>query len=166
MSDIKEEINTEHIVDDFNFQKDVLEKQITILELRQQEIQSHIASIENANHHLDILIQQEKDSKKKGFLFKAKTSNIEILVKLYDTYNRFEETKFKYYNNIGDLTFKQHRMIEVDIKKISEKVDKLTGNDMVDMFKNLSDLFSNTSSMELSPEIKNQINVEDDDYKL
>ena len=49
----------DHIIEDFNFQKDLLEKQITNVEIRQQEIQLHISSIEAANTNLGLLIHQE-----------------------------------------------------------------------------------------------------------
>lgn len=154
----------DHITEEFDIQKDLLERQIIGIELRQQEIQSHITSIEAANNQLDIMINQEKDNRKKGSYFAAKVRNIELLTKLYSVYREFEDSKFKYHNNMSDIIYKGHRLIEVDIRKLDEKLDSMTGDDMVDMFKNLNKLFS--SNKQLSPEIENEIIVEEDEYKL
>jgi len=155
----------DHVVDEFNFQKDILERQIESIELRQQEIQVHISSIEAANNHLDILIQQEKDNRKKSSYYGAKIRNIELLSKLYDTYNNFESVKFRYHNNISDLIYKNHRLIEVEIRKIDEKLDKISNNELVEVFKQLSNLFSQNCS-QLPPEIEKEIVINEGEFKL
>ncbi len=155
----------DHVTEEFDLQKDTLERQITSIELRQQEIQLHISNIDAANNHLDILIQQEKDKRKKGAFFAAKTRNIEILTKLYSVYREFEDTKFKYHNNISDLIVKGHKLLEVDIRRIDEKLDGMVGNDMVDMFKNLSDLFGK-DKQELPVEVQQNIQIDGDEFQM
>lgn len=154
----------DHITEEFDLQKNILERQISGIELRQQELQLHISHIEQANNHLDLLIQQEKDKRKKGGLFNAKTRNIELLTKLYSVYREFEDTKYKYHNNISDIITKEHRLIEVDIRRIDDKVDKMTGDDMVDMFKNLSSLFGKNA--QIPDVIQENIEIEGDQYNL
>ena len=163
--------NYDHITDEFNFQKETLERQISVIEVRQQEIQMKISEIENANNHLDILIQTEKDPKRKNSYYSAKVRNIELMTKLYDCYRSFEDVKFKYYNNISDIIHKSHRLIEVEIRKIDEKLAKLDDDGLVDVLKNVSQLFiqSNNSgnSVPLPTEVQSEIEqINQGEFKL
>ena len=161
-----EEMNQyEHVTSEFDLQKDTLERQIISIELRQQEIQLHISNIEQANNHIDTLIQQEKDARRKGKYFQAKTRNIEILTKLYSVYREFEDTKFKFHNSISDMIVKGHKMIEVDIRRIDEKLEKMTGDDMVDMFKSLADLFGQNKN-ELPKELLEEVKIDGDEFRM
>ena len=158
------ETKYDHITDEFNLQKETLERQIINIEIRQQEIQNLIVTIENANNYLDTLIKQEKDNRRKASLYGAKTKNVELLTKLYDTYNRFEDVKFKYHNNISDIMFKSHRLIEVEIRKIDEKLNNLNNNDLVEMFNTMSKMFSNNS--DIPPEIKDKIITDEEEFRI
>ena len=161
----------DHITDDFEFQKETIEKQISVIEIRQQEIQMRISEIENANSHLDVLIQTEKDNRKKSAFYSAKVRNIELMTKLYDCYRSFEDVKYKYYNGISDIIYKSHRLIEVEIRKIDERVAKLDDDGLVDVLKNVSQLFIQSNNSEqpnqIPTEIQSEINqINQGEFKL
>ncbi len=161
-------INTQydHVTEEFSNQKELLDRQIISIELRQQEIQLHITTIDQANNQLDILISQEQNNKQKGNYFRAKTQNVELLTKLYSVYREFEDTKYKYHNNISDMINKEHRLIEVDVRRIDEKLEKMSGDDMVDMFKSLTTLLSGNNSQSLPKEVNETIQMNNDEYQL
>ena len=147
-----------HVNKDFDSQRDLLSKQIANIELRQQEIQLHMAAIEAANQHLDLLIRQEQDKRKKTSYYSARLQNIEILGKLFSIYREFEDVKFKYHSNVSDLIYKIHKLIEVDIKKANKNIDE---NDLGEVFKKL--LTINSDNNIANNQIQNEVL---DDIKL
>jgi len=151
-------VDYNHVNKDFDSQRDLLSKQIANIELRQQEIQLHMAAIEAANQHLDLLIRQEQDKRKKASYYSARLQNIEILGKLFSIYREFEDVKFKYHSNVSDLIYKIHKLIEVDIKKANKNIDE---NDLGEVFKKL--LTMNSDNNIANNQIQNEVL---DDIKL
>lgn len=104
-----------------------LTKQIDHIVLRQQELQKHIANLESNIQNLHHIIALEKQQPKPNFgrikdCYTSVTKTIELIGKIYDTYRAFEDVKFKYHKQISESNFRYVHLIEVDIRRIEEKM--------------------------------------------
>lgn len=151
-----------YIIKDFNQQKKQLMDQISSIELRCQDLQNYINMIDNSNNTLQISIQKETDNNKKNKYYSIIRQNVELLVKLYSTFREFEDTKFKYYNTVSDLLHKQHRLIEVDIRKIDSNIDDFDSGEFMSTLKKITSNLSKGSS----DEIGRKLDTSASEYKL
>lgn len=128
---------------DFNVKNQLkLEKQISVIEIRQQELQNLIAVIQNNISQLEGIIQSEEvkpvpNNEKIKNIRAAIHKNISLLREIYDSYNSFEETKFKYRKLISDNDFNLYRL-DITVKQAEEKSNKLLGNDFIEMLRSIS----------------------------
>ena len=85
--------------DEFDRKKEI-EKQITTIELRQQELQGYIAILDGSVQQLDSLVYHEQKNQQPDWTKisnwrGAMSKNIELLTKVYSTYREYEDIKFK-----------------------------------------------------------------------
>lgn len=161
----------DYIQSDFISQKKTLEKKITNIELRQQEIQNYIADLDQNIVYLRGLLPNEKDKEKNRIIRGAISKNIELLSRLYSTYREYEDVKVKYFKIISDDTYKMHQMIAVDIRRIDEKVKDIDDTDFLGVMKEMMSLVSGIQKkhdgmIPLSEDVQKEMEKEDEAYKL
>jgi len=166
-----DEDNYDFIDTDFDSQRKKLEKQITNVELRQQEIQRHIADIDNNIQYLNQYLQTQKDKEKQRITRGAIAKHIELIAKLYSVNREYEDVKVKYFKDISTNIYQKHHLISVDIRRIDEKVDKLDDTDYIGVMKQVMDLISTErhkfdGKIPLSEEVQKEMENEDEAYKL
>lgn len=149
-----------NIKKEFNDQQNELKQQIDHISLRQLDIQNHIMTIEYANQNLMTMIQNEKDNSQKGKYYSGVKSNISLLTELHSVYKDYESVKCQYYKNITDLTYKKNHLVEVEIRRLDEKVEKFGSNEMAAVFDKMGELFK-SEKMNSIP-----INFGDEEYSL
>jgi hypothetical protein len=125
---LNKEINEKdkELLDVSNSFKDVcnkLEKQITLVELRQQELQNYMSIIDGHITHFDNAANHEAQQNKPDYaklnkLRAASAKNIEIITDLHNSYKEYETVKFRYFKEISDNNYKKNRLISVDIKRL------------------------------------------------
>lgn len=147
------------IRNEFNSDKESLEEQIEHINLIEHKINHLIYDLEAANQHLQTLLQSEKDQNKKKNYHTAIAYNIERLTKLYSVLREYQDTKYKYYSTISDLTFKKNKLLYIDLSKVNET----TQSDSYDLFNKLITVMNNPS-VNQSQDIK-EIN-DQDEYKV
>lgn len=119
-----------------------LEASISHIEVRQQEIQNIIATIQNNLYHLESIIQGEEtkpnpNNEKLKNLRLAILKNVSIIREMYDTYDSYEETKFKYKKLITETDF-NYRKLDITIKQTEDKMQKSNSSDLVDLLRIIS----------------------------
>ena len=142
---------TEYIKEYSNNNQALLEKQISNIVLRQQELQNFMTTLEQAVSNVEVGMQIELKQPKINYnivnnMQKAMTRSMELLVKMYDSYRSFEDTKFKYFKQLNDVNYNFIKLLEVDIRRLDEKVDKITNSQFMDMMTTLVDSLKGTSS--------------------
>lgn len=134
--------------DEATRKKDI-EKQITNIELRQQELQNYISLIDQGIQQLDAMIineqrQSQPDYNKINAWRGALAKNIELSSKVYSTYREYEDIKFKCRKEINESAYKTNHLLHVAIRQVDERVDKMTDNDFVNMLTTLTDMMRNS----------------------
>lgn len=161
------------IQDACNNNHKVLEKQIENITLRQQELQNHISRLESNVMHLEQIVATEKQQPKpnhdriKG-CYIAISKNIELIAKLYECYNRFEDVKFKYHKQISESNYKYIHLLEVEIRRIEESLDRdIESGGFSEVMRVLMEGFKQSASQkaEMIKEYEEDLN-EDPQYKL
>lgn len=119
-----------------------LENSIYNIELRQQEIQNLIATLQNNLNHIESIIQGEElktvpNNEKIKNLRLAILKNISLIREMYDSYDGFEETKFKYRKLITETDF-NYQKLEIGINQTNEKINKFSGGDLVELLRSIS----------------------------
>jgi hypothetical protein len=160
----------DYIETDFTKLKSKLEQKISIIELRQQEIQNYIADIDNNITYLRGLLPSETDKEKNRMLRGAISKNIELLTRLYSTYREYDDVKVKYYKIISDDTHKMHQLIAVDIRRIDEKVKDIDDSDFLGVMKEMMTLVTGIQNkhgrIPLAEDFQKEMETEDEAYKL
>jgi len=157
---------------DFTDQKRKLEKHITGVELKQQEIQRHIADIDSNIQFLQQYLNTVKqDNEKQRIVRGAIAKNIELIARLYSVNREYEDVKVKYLKDISDNIYKMHHLVSVDIRRIDEKVEKIDDGDFVGVMKQVMDLIAHERSQHqgkipLSEDVQRDMEKEDEAYKL
>jgi prefoldin subunit 5 len=154
--------NYDYIWNDINSNTDSLQRQISSLELKQQELQNYIATIDTGIRQLENMINQEQKQQQPNFqriqgLRIAVSKNVELITGLYTCYKEFENVKQRYYKEINDNTFRGHRLIELELSKLNQKVDQLDG-EFFSVMKNLQ-LFATENK-------KDDLLPNNDEYEL
>lgn len=144
-----------------------LEKQISGIELKQQEIQNYITTIDNAVNQLEQMIHQEQNSAQPNYdrirgLRTAISKNVELISALYNSYKEFENVKFRYYKEINDNNYKTNRLIELELKKVDNQTDKI-GEEFANVMRHLTGIKSSGND-----ELLNQARagLEEEEYDL
>lgn len=147
MGDVEyQEKKNEEIGKAYDTIKSDLEKQITNIELRQQELQQYITKIDSGINQLQMLLDKEKDQHKIKSFRNALTHNIELISKLYDTYKEYETVKFRYFKEIDDNNDKKHNLLAVKIRQLDIKADFVNDDGFIQMMQMLSNLKNEESS--------------------
>ena len=134
----------EEIKKDITDNNNTLKKQITHIELKQQELQNYINTVDNAITQLEQMIHTEQNAAKPNYdkirsLRGAITKNVELITNLYNSYKEFENVKFRYYKEIDDNSYRMHRLIELELKKVDENANRL-GQEFYNVMRNLSNI--------------------------
>ncbi len=122
---------------------DKLKKQITLIELRQQELQQYMSTIDSHINYFDNQISHEQQQTKPDYqsisrMRAASFKNIELITVLHNTYKEYENVKFRYYKEIGDNNYKKNKLIHVDIKRLGNPEEM--GNEFYEIMRLLSRL--------------------------
>lgn len=157
-----------------------LEKQISNIELRQQELQNYMITLDNHINHFDQMVNIESQQpnpnyKKISGLRKVSFDNIELLTNLHNSYKEYENVKFKYYKEIGSYNTIKQKMVHIDIKRVGTAEEM--GNEFYEIMRNLSRLNLNNDNkaqltdkqIEQNNKLIEQVNQgfsEDDEYEL
>lgn len=150
--------------DESNRRKE-LEKQITNLENRQQELQYYITLLDQNVKDFETLILHEKQQPSPNYQ-QINTNqiiiskNIELLTKVYTTYREYEDIKFKCRKEINDSSFKTTHLLNVSIRQLDEKTDKLSDGDFVAMLSSLTDMIkkqANTNAPSTNSDLENPL---------
>lgn len=128
------------ITKEYETQQKNINKHISNVELRQQELKNYIADIDSNIKFIQNLLQTEKDNEKSRMLRGAVSKNIELLTKLYSVYREYEDVKVKYVKETSSTMNFKHRLIEVDIRRIDEKLEG-SDTDFMDVMKKVMDVF-------------------------
>lgn len=138
----EETTNYSHIEEDFNSRNNKLDKQITSIELRQQEIQTYLSHIDASVNFIDNEISTETNKKQPNYdrikaLRAALSKNIEILNDLHNTYKEYEGVKFRYYKEIDDNSIQKHKLIELELRKLDDKLNDYSDGGFIQMMQTL-----------------------------
>ena len=130
--------NYQYIQNNTETAKNKLESQISTIELRQQELQSYINSLQTGITNLENIIQielnsRQPDHKKIYNLRQSIMAHIESITRLYDSYNKFEDTKLKCQKEINEVLYKNTHLLEISIKQIDDKINKVTDTSLTDI---------------------------------
>jgi hypothetical protein len=166
-----EDDNQDVVATDFISQKTKLEKSITGVEIKQQEIQKYIADIDNNINFLQGLLPNEKDKEKSRIIRGAISKNIELLTRLYSVNREYEDVKVKYFKNISDDLYKMHHLISVEIRKIDEKIKDIDDADFVGVMKQMMDLVSGEQKrhggrLPLAEDLQKEMEKDSPEYQL
>lgn len=149
-----------HIKEDYENQELIIKNQIVLIESRQQELQNYIVTIDAGINHLQTIIMIEEKKKpidydKISRLRGSITKNIQMLNDLYQTYKEYEAVKFKYIQELGTSNLKFHHLLEVEIRRIDEKLDKNVDLEFIDIIQHM---ISKKNESSLPSDIENNVN--------
>lgn len=146
-----------------------IEHQISNIELRQQELQGYITTIQTAVNAIEqqISVEERKSSPNyqqihswRGAIFK----NIELISKLYDTYKEFENVKIRCQKEINDSSYKTFHLVEVSIKQLDHKFDNLKDTNIITVLMELQRLIK-TDDNQVVENVEKELNS-DPNYEL
>jgi hypothetical protein len=152
---------TTEIKSEFISRQRDLESQIARIDNLITDLISHKLSLENANRQIEQMAVNEKDGAKRGKLYFAMRTNIELLTKVFGAISDLENIKFRYNKEIDDVIEKKTRIVFIDIKRLNEKLSDNAGN--------LSEFFDRLSNAMNSPSNRKAITQDlnsNPDYKL
>ena len=160
----------EEIKQEYDDSRTRISKQLNRLELKGLEIQTHINRIEAGIQHLESMIQQELNSSRGPDYNKissyrgAIAKNIEVITKLYSCYREFEDVRYRCEKELNDQSYKHHRLVEVEIKQVDQKISNLETNDLLAVFSAISKLV-NVPDNKLKTEIMEELE-QDPEYRM
>jgi len=140
---------------EFIEQKNLVDKRIEHIKLIQEKLRTHLSILETINASLEQKVNNTKDPAERLKLFKSISFNYERLLRLYDTYQSYEQVIQKYHSNVTDIITRKYRT-KIDLKKTKDGPDKL------DLFKQLNSFLCQNES----DEIKNITKLDDSNFKL
>jgi len=156
----------------YELQNQLLERQIQSIELRQQELQNYITTLNQTIAHMERTIIQEERKAPINFnringLRQGVSKNIELLVKLYDSYKEFENVKFRYYKEINSHSHNGIRLINIDLFKINNKFSDDSAQ-FTDVIRFMSKLIEQKTEPELNQMTSNVASslADNSDYQL
>jgi len=161
----------DYIEKDFTGERKEIEKQIGVIEVRQQEIQNYIADIDQNIIALQGFLQQGTENKDKVRAVRgAIGKNIETLAKLYSIYREYEDTKQRYHKLLSDNMYKMHHLISVDIRRIDEKLEKMGDGDFFGVFSEFVKIMGDKKECDTRVPITEDVNAnlgqQNSDYRL
>jgi len=158
-----------NVKDSFIKTEEQLEKQIIHIEYKQNELQNYITTIENSISHMEQMISKEKQNSKPNHdrirgLRTSISKNVELIIKLYESYKEFESVKFRYHKELSDNNYRKQRLIELELKKMDDRSNSL-GQEFYNIMRNLAGLQKDNN---IDPELLKQASVplNDEDYQL
>lgn len=170
------ELDKEYIRSDVEERKDRLDRQISNVELKQQEIQNYITTLNHGIQQLEQLVQYEMN-KGQGNINNKSISiwreqinrSVELVAKLYDTYRSFEDVKFKYHKEINGLGNDAYKLA-VEIKRLDDKLGSMDARGFVEMLQELTGQFNQAQKGEAVPpkalQEANKDLASNDEYEL
>lgn len=128
----------------------ILEKSIINIELRQQELQNMIAIVQNGISNLENLVAKEEaktpqQNERIKNLRAAIIKNVSLVREIYDSYDSYEETKFKYRKLISDGDFNYNKLF-ISIKQIEDKTHKSNSGDLLELLRSISENLNKQSA--------------------
>lgn len=161
----KDQCKGEILTERYNNQCIKLENQISIIELRQQELQNYITSLDQTVRQIDRLVYNEEKKQKPDYnkiknLRFISSKNIEMITDMYNTYERFEDVKFKYFKEIDSHSHNANRLINIELYKLENQT-----NDASDMFLEMIKYMSTIKEINVKPDDKNKDNLVMDNLK-
>ena len=161
----------DYIEGDYTNERKNIEKQIGVIEIRQQEIQNYIATIDQNITFMNGLLQQGETNKDKVRAIRgALGKNIETLTKLYQVYREYEDTKQRYHKLLSENMYKMHHLISVDIRRIDEKLEKMGDGDFFGIFKEFANIMGEKKECDtripVSEDLNRELGEDDPNYKL
>jgi len=151
------------IKSEFAQRKIQLEQQIDRIDNFITDLKSHKISLENANRQLEQIVSQETDTVKKVKYYTAVRSNIELLVKIFSSISELESVKHRYHKEINDITIGKFKLVDVDIRKLDERLNS-GGENLSEFFEKLGNAMSGLGKL---PANTIKTNLENDpEYKL
>lgn len=164
-----------NIINSFDDMAKKLDRQISLIELRQQELRNYIITIENHINHFDQMIDMENQKPTPNYktissFRSASFKNIELITVLHNTYKEYEGVKFRYFKEISDNNYKKQKLINVDIKRAG--TSDLDGQEFYEIMRKLSNLNVNSNTAknqihkneQLINEVQNELTQ--DDYEM
>ena len=114
--------NSQQVVQETEDINKRIDSEITILVLRQKEIQFYITGLNSSNKSLndEIAIESKKPQpnfKAINYCKLAIKENLELISTFYKIYQQLEETKSKYYNQLSTNRINKHKLLlEIRLK--------------------------------------------------
>lgn len=129
-----------------------IEKNISIITVRQQEIQKFITILNEGIENLETIISRDSTSGTPNYdrikaCRAAITKNVEQIAELYNVYRAFEDTKVRYISGQSDNKYRYNRLINIDVTKL--KMDSLGDNTkFTEMLASLSERISKNNLLD------------------
>lgn len=127
----------------FETRVEALNTFILNIEYRQQEIQTYIAAIDRVVNNIESLITKAEMKNPPDISAVIKLQiplgkNIELIATLYSTYQRFEDSKFKYNKEIDDFNMNAVKLINLEFRKLDKNLAEIEDGDFMKMMMSLS----------------------------
>lgn len=113
-----------------------LKQDITHVDHRMSDIQQYIITLDSQLNSLQVIIKNEKDSSKKGGLYKVYNNTLEMIARFQQIYQTFFQTKYNYRREHDDLICRKLRLIKVDMKRAED--GELTPTTLLTVLQQLS----------------------------
>jgi len=125
------DVQQEELIKKYDSQIEQLENQIEIIKIRQQELQNYIVSLDQAIRQIDGVIFNEEQKSKPDYnkiknLRFISSRNFELITNIYNTYQKFEDVKFKYYKEIDNHSHAANRLIYIEMVKLLKQSDSIS----------------------------------------
>jgi len=118
---------TDEINKDFITQKRELDSRIANIISQQQRLENYLINLEVANNSIEEKLQTEKDPTKIGKYYVILRKNLDLMLKIHESYKDYEAVKSQYYKLLTELTYRKHRFFEIELKKIDAQVVSAMG---------------------------------------
>ena len=113
---------------EFNDQIEELKASIERVGLRQDEVKCYIVDVTAAITEAKITLKNlpKDEYKTKSTLYLVIQKNSELVSKMYDTIANFESVRHRYQAEIGKITKDKLMFLNVELKKVEDKMDSTT----------------------------------------
>ena len=150
-----DENDTRKIEVEFEKQIQELRESIDRVGLRQDELRGYVFEVTDIVKEIQSQISSLPSNayEAKGKFHLAMQKNNELISRLYDTIANFESVRHRYQQDIGRLTKDKIYFINIELRKVEEKMDSNSSS----MIKFMKELRSLVSSVTENPEVSSKI---------